>query len=73
MTHDVLVTAIRERIPFSIQMADGREYKVENEYKIALGTTRVVVLDEKDLPHVLPLLTMTGVSYLETENGAGAA
>ncbi len=70
MTRDAIETAIREGIPFAINMADGKSYQVREEYKIALGQTRVVVLDERDLPHVLPMLTMTGISYLPKENGA---
>ena len=46
-------------------MADGHNYKVTDRYRIALGSTYVMVVDEKDLPHVLPLLTMTGLSYLK--------
>ena len=71
MTRDAVETAVREGIPFVINMADGRQYTVKEEYKIAIGTTRVVVLDERDLPHMLPLLTMTGISYLPKENGVG--
>ena len=71
MTRDAIETAVREGIPFVVNMADGRQYTVREEYKIAIGTTRVVVLDERDLPHMLPLLTMTGISYLPKENGAG--
>ena len=70
MTRDVIEMAAREGIPFTINMTDGRQYEVRAEYKIAIGNTRVVVLDERDLPHVLPLLTMTGISYLPKENGA---
>ena len=46
-------------------MADGRQYKVTESFKIALGKTYVMVIDQRDLPHVLPLLTMTGISYLK--------
>jgi len=29
-----------------------------------------MVIDQRDLPHVLPLLTMTGISYLKpSKNG----
>ena len=70
MTRDTIETAVREGIPFAIQMADGKSYQVREPYKIAIGTARVVVLDESDLPHVLPMLTMTGLSYLPRENGA---
>ena len=69
MTRDALDTAVREGIPFVINMADGKSYEVADERKIAIGRTRVVVLDERDLPHVLPMLTMTGISYLG-KNGA---
>jgi hypothetical protein len=69
MTRDALDTAVREGIPFVINMADGKSYQVTDERKIAIGRTRVVVLDERDLPHVLPMLTMTGLSYLG-KNGA---
>ena len=64
MTRDALDTAVREGIPFVINMADGKSYEVSDERKIAIGRTRVVVLDERDLPHVLPMLTMTGIDYL---------
>lgn len=70
MTRDVIETALREGIPFAINMADGKSYQVREALKIAIGRTRVVVLDDRDLPHVLPMLTMTGVSYLPKENGA---
>ena len=63
MTPDVIRTAVREGLPFSIQMADGREYVVRDQWSIAVAPTRVIVLDEQALPHVLPLTTMTGVSY----------
>ena len=34
-------------------------------YQVALGRTWVVVVDDKDLAHILPLLTMTGITYLK--------
>lgn len=64
MTRDVLELAVREGIPFEIKMADGEKYRVSGRDRIIVGRTRVVVMDDRDLPHVLPLLTMTGVSYL---------
>jgi hypothetical protein len=60
-----LETAVREGIPFVIKMADGEKYEVTDRLKIALGQTVAVVLDKEDLPHILPLLTMTGISYLK--------
>ena len=66
MTRDLVDLAIRERIPFEIRMADGKQYEVLDQRQIALGKTNVVVIDSKsDLPHLLPLLTMTGISYLK--------
>ena len=69
MTHDVLETAIREGIPFAINMADGRQYEVRSRERVILAGTRIVLVDEREIPHVLPLLTMTGVTYLPEENG----
>lgn len=67
MTRDVLVTAVREGIPFLIKMADGEKYEVPARDRIIVGATRVVLMDEQDVPHVLALLTMTGVSYLRPQ------
>lgn len=58
--------AIKEGIPFEIKMADGAKYKVGQPFQIALGKTSVSVFDEKDLCHILPLLTMTGITYLKS-------
>lgn len=65
MTRDQLETAIREGIPFVIRMADGQTYEVAERYRVALGKTTVIVVGEDDMPHILPLLTMTGISYLK--------
>jgi hypothetical protein len=67
MTRDVLDTAVREGIPFLIRMADGEKYEVPARDRIIVGASRVVLMDEKDIPHVLPLLTMTGVTYLRPQ------
>ena len=66
MTRDRVKTAVDEGIPFVIKMADGEIYKVMDRYRVALGKTTVVVLADNDMPHVLPLLTMTGISYLKS-------
>ena len=70
MTRETIVTAIREGIPFAISMADGRQYPVTDRLAIALGPTNAVVIDERGQAHVLPLLTMTGVSYLPNDSDA---
>jgi hypothetical protein len=71
MTRDVIETAKLEGTPFSIKMADGREYRVENPDQIHIAKTHVVVIDNKTLPHILPLLTITGVSYLPKKKSRG--
>lgn len=63
MTRDQLQTAIREGVPFIIKMADGEKYEVADRYRVALGRTSVIVVGDGDMPHVLPMLTMTGISY----------
>jgi hypothetical protein len=65
VTRDHLQTAIREGIPFVIKMADGEKYEVTDSQQIALGRSYVMLVDKRDLPHVLPMLTMTGISYLK--------
>lgn len=64
MTRDKIQTAIDEGIPFLIKMAGGEKYEVADRYRIALGKTTVIVMGKDDMPHILPLLTMTGISYL---------
>lgn len=54
-------------------MADGRQHTVRDEFGLALGNTNVVVVDEHWQAHVLPLLTVTGLSYLRKENGSTAS
>jgi len=65
MTRDHILTAIKEGIPFLIRMADGEKYEVSAAYRIALGRSYVIVVGKDELPHILPLLTMTGISYLK--------
>lgn len=72
MTRDVLEAAAREGLPFVIKMADGEQYRVSSRERIIISNTRVVVMDDNDIAHVLPLLTMTGVSYLPREGESPA-
>ena len=67
MTRDRIATAVREGIPFVIKMADGEKYDVTDRNQIALGKTTVVVIDKNDQPHLLPMLTMTGISYMKVK------
>ena len=66
MTRAKIQTAINEGIPFLIKMADGEKYEVADRYQVALGKTTVIGVGQDDMPHVLPLLTMTGISYLKS-------
>ena len=59
--------AVREGIPFAIRMADGEKYKVTDQHKVAVGRTNVIVVGSNDMPHNLPMLTMTGISYLKSK------
>jgi hypothetical protein len=73
VTRDYVELAIKEGIPFQINMADGKSYRVPDPYSIALlGNTAVIVV-ENALPHILPLLTITGISYLKTPSDNGSA
>ncbi len=67
MTRDHIQTAIKDGIPFLIRMADGEKCQVSEACRIALGRTNVIVVGDDDMPHILPLLTMTGISYLKTK------
>gem|GEM_PF-339438 len=72
MTRDQVQTAINEGIPFMIKMADGEKYEVTDRYRVALGRTTVIIVAADDMPHILPLLTMTGISYLKAKKEGGA-
>ena len=64
MTLSSVREAIESGHPFAIHMADGRTYEVPHGDFIAVsqkGTT-VTFYDEDDRTHVLPLLTMTGIT-----------
>jgi hypothetical protein len=65
MTRDQVQIAINEGIPFAIKMADGEKYEVTDRYQILLGRYHVVTADKRGLARVLPLLTVTGISYLK--------
>ncbi|HTG43280.1 MAG TPA: hypothetical protein VK633_01990 [Verrucomicrobiae bacterium] len=71
MTREVIETAKAEGLPFSIKMADGRHYRINRAEQIHIAETHVVVIDDRTLPHVLPLLTITGLRYLKTSRQSG--
>jgi hypothetical protein len=58
-------SAIERGTPFSIQMADGKEYRVPHPDYISVPPkgSFVVVFDDHAHAFVLPLLTMSGLTY----------
>ena len=68
MPPDYLQSAVCAGIPFVItKYADTKSYGAREAWEIAIGRTRVVVIDKRDPPHVFPRSTMTGISYLSKE------
>ena len=64
MTKDNVHGVIESNQPFIISMADGKNYKVSHRDFISFTRkgTAVVVSTEDDRIHILPLITMTGLS-----------
>ena len=63
MNRDQIIAAIKNNLPFSILMADGREYQVPHKDYISLPPKGgfAIVFDDHGKFFVLPLLTMTGL------------
>ena len=70
MTKGQIQTAMNEGIPFLIRMGDGERYEVTDRNRIALSRTAVILVGGDDMPHILPLLAMTGISYLKPKRRA---
>jgi hypothetical protein len=72
MTRDQIQAAIARGVPFTLRMADGKEYPVPHEDYISLSprTSYVIVWDDAGRFTVLPLLTMTGLHSVTAEGGA---
>jgi hypothetical protein len=65
MNRNQIEAAIQKNLPFNIRMADGHEYRVPHRDYIALPPAGafVIVFDDKECAHYLPLLTMTGLVF----------
>ena len=65
MTRSQIEAAVERNLPFTLRMADGKQYHVPHRDYISLPPRGafVVVYDEKEHVFVLPLLTMTGLTY----------
>ncbi len=66
MTRKQLESVIEEGVPFTVGLADGRSCEVPHRDFISLppkNATVAVVYENDGTVHVLPLLTMTGLTY----------
>ena len=65
MNRSQIEDAIERNMPFTLTMADGKEYRVPHRDYIALPPKGafVVAFDDRGHAYILPLLTMTGLSY----------
>jgi hypothetical protein len=73
MTRKQIETVIDEGVPFTIHSADGRSYPVPHRDFISLpprNATVAVIYENDGTVHVLPLLTMTGLTYQTKKKGA---
>lgn len=63
MKKESIESAIESGQPFSISMADGKEYFVPHRDFIAFNPKRTacIVFTEDDHFHILPFITMTGI------------
>lgn len=63
MKKESLGSAIESGQPFSISMADGKEYTVPHRDFIAFNPKRTacILFTEDDHFHILPFITMTGI------------
>jgi len=64
MSRGQIEAAVERNLPFTLHMADGKEYRVPHRDYIFLPPRAafVVVSDDQGHVFVLPLLTMTGFS-----------
>lgn len=69
MTVENLHEALDSGQPFEIQMADGRAYPVPHRDFLAFTRKRTAVKLELDngRTQILPLITMTGITYIPGE------
>jgi hypothetical protein len=72
MTRTQVESAVQAGVPFTLRMADGKEYLVPHRDYIFLppNASYVIVHEEDGHFNVLPLLTMTGLRSKPVD-GAG--
>ena len=71
MTRQQVESAVATGVPFTLRMADGKEYPVPHPDHISLPpkASYVIVYDDDGHFTVLPLLTMTGLHSKVAEAG----
>jgi hypothetical protein len=69
MNRSQIEAALERNQPFTLLMADGKEYLVPHRDYISLPPKGafVIVFDDQEHAFFLPLLTMTGLSYQGSE------
>ena len=73
MTRQQVESAVASGLPFTLRMADGREYPVPHRDYISLPpqASYVIVYDNEGRFTVVPLLTMTGLESKIAHSGTG--
>jgi hypothetical protein len=71
MTREQVESAAASGIPFTLRMADGKEYPVPHRDYISIPPrgAYVIVYDDHGRFNVLPLLTMTGLESKVADKG----
>jgi len=71
MTRENIHSVMESNHPFVISMADGKEFVIPHRDFISFTRkgTSVIVSTEDDKIHILPLITMTGISQDSSVNG----
>ena len=71
MTREQIVSAVASGRPFTLRMADGKEYSVPHSDYISLPpkASYVIVYDDSGHFTVVPLLRMTGLRLKVGERG----
>ncbi|HZR19515.1 MAG TPA: hypothetical protein VFE51_19665 [Verrucomicrobiae bacterium] len=72
MTREQVESAAAIGVPFTLRMADGKEYAVPRRNYISIPPRGlyVIVYDDRGRFTVLPLLTMTGLQSSVPDSGA---
>ncbi len=74
MNRSQIEAAVDRNMPFTLRMADGKQYQVPHRDYISFPPRGafVVVYDDNEYVFVLPLLTLTGLTYKSRVSKANA-